>query len=100
VTPPPDSVASPIPSLAELLGWVAYLTVMGGGLPDLTLLTVQPAPLPLTQPVASDPEDEVPGAVAQRSPCADAPEYQLPTVEVRVLAPQPEQADFVGVGSF
>lgn len=100
MTPPPDSVASPIPSPAELLGWVAYLTVMGGGLPDLTLLTIQPAPLPLAEPVASDREDEVSGAVAQRSPCADAPEHQPPMVEVQAPAPQPEQGDFVGVGSF
>jgi len=44
VMPPPNQTASPLRAAADLVGWAFYLTVMGGGVPDLTFLTLSPPP--------------------------------------------------------
>lgn len=42
--PPPSQTTSPLRAAADFVGWAFYLTVMGGGVPDLTFLTVTPQP--------------------------------------------------------
>ena len=95
--PPPNQATSPLRAAADLLGWTVYLSVMGGGFPDLTLFTFPPAPVTETDGHYAQAE----GNLSAQDVASPLPRNgDAPGDAAQVLMRERAPADLAAAGSF
>jgi hypothetical protein len=87
--PPPHRTTNPLREAADFFGWLAYVSTMGGGIPDLRLLFARPlngisaeaVPAPELPPEPIETQEHPPSARGQDEVPKSAPRGVLLRVQ-------------------